>query len=178
MDFIGHVPTKDLIGQGGRYSFGKTKLYECLDTLGIQRVSRDGDRQVYITEKDLEILDRYIDISNTQGKAEAKAFALSLKASSEPSEGLAVRDSGVPESGLVQLMQVLSQLPVMPAEPDALAPQRQLKEAAEEDWLLSTAQVRQILGMKSWNGGDRFGFKFDYAGQMGSSKAWRVSRGT
>jgi hypothetical protein len=45
MDFIGHVPTKDLIGEGGRYSFGKTKLYECLDTLGIQRVSRDGDRQ-------------------------------------------------------------------------------------------------------------------------------------
>ena len=178
MDFIGHVPTKDLIGDGGRYSFGKTKLYECLDTLGIQRVSRDGDRQVYISEADLAVLDEYVAISNTEGKAEAKAFALSLKASPEPSEGLAVRDSGVPESGLVQLMQMLSQLPVLPAETDALAPQRQLKEAAEEGWLLSTSQVRQILGMKSWNGGDRFGFKFENVGRMGSGKAWRVNRGT
>jgi hypothetical protein len=187
VDFIGHVPTKDLIGEGGRYRFGKTKLYECLDALGIQRIGRDGDRMAYITDADLEVLDQYVDISNTQGKAEAKAFALSRQASSELSEGLAARDSGTPEYGISLAEQALPAFQAMQkifdemtyqsrSPQDTLAPQRQLKEAAEEGWLLSTAQVRGILGVKAWSGGDRYGFRFEKAGKVGASTGWRVSR--
>jgi hypothetical protein len=64
---------------------------------------------------------------------------------------------------------------------DILTPQKRLMEAAENDFLLTTEQVSQILGLSSstissWKSGTRrLGFLF-HKEHEGASVVWRVSR--
>ena len=64
---------------------------------------------------------------------------------------------------------------------DILTPQKRLKEAAEEGFLLTTEQVSKIVGLShstisSWKSGTKkLGFSFSKEHE-GSSVVWRVSR--
>lgn len=65
---------------------------------------------------------------------------------------------------------------------DVLAPQKQLKEAVDNNFLLTTEQVGQILGLnsntvRSWKSGtQRLGFIFSKEHEGSSSVVWRISR--
>lgn len=66
---------------------------------------------------------------------------------------------------------------------DILMPQKNLKEAVENDYLLTTAQVSQILNMSpstisSWKSGTRkLGYLFYKEHEGQSAVVWRVERG-
>lgn len=53
-----------------------------------------------------------------------------------------------------------------------------LERAASQDWLLTTGEVKQLIGVKPYvNGSDRFtrgSFAFVKSGKIGSCIAWRV----
>lgn len=184
------VSVASLFSEGenaGRFTFGKSKLYEMFNLLGIERFKKEGDRAAFITLDDLQRLDEYIAIANTQGKQAAAEFARkgaddsALLTKPQPT----AIDSGVPEysdapmssfSAAIALVDEMIRRELLMPHFDALAPQRQLKEAAEEGWVLSTAQVREILGLKSWSGSDRYGFRFERAGNVGSSAGWKVKQ--
>lgn len=61
---------------------------------------------------------------------------------------------------------------------DPLANLRQLQEACDRGWLLSSSQLAPLLGRKTLPSKDfeRFGFLFTKAGKNGSESAWRVER--
>ena len=65
---------------------------------------------------------------------------------------------------------------------DILTPQKRLKEAVDNDFLLTTEQVSQILGLntntiRSWKSGtQRLGFSFHKEHEGSSSVVWRVCR--
>ena len=65
---------------------------------------------------------------------------------------------------------------------DVLTPQKRLKEAVDNDFLLTTEQVSQILGLnsntiRSWKSGtQRLGFVFYKDHEGSSAVVWRVSR--
>ena len=65
---------------------------------------------------------------------------------------------------------------------DVLTPQKRLKEAVDNDFLLTTEQVSQILGLnsntiRSWKSGtQRLGFVFHKDHEGSSAVVWRVSR--
>jgi hypothetical protein len=64
---------------------------------------------------------------------------------------------------------------------DVLTPQKRLKEAAEDGFVLTTEQVSRIVGLShstvsSWKTGTRkLGFHF-HKEHEGASVVWRVSR--
>jgi hypothetical protein len=62
-----------------------------------------------------------------------------------------------------------------------LSPHRELEAAAEKGWLLTTAEVRELIGVKPTvpKGEDSYQrgcWLFTKAGKIGSQTAWRVSK--
>ncbi len=58
---------------------------------------------------------------------------------------------------------------------------RELEEAAEKGWLLTTAEVRTLIGVKPHTAKGEITYKrgcwsFSKAGRMGNQTAWRVSK--
>lgn len=61
---------------------------------------------------------------------------------------------------------------------DPLANLRQLEEAYEKGWLLSSSQLGSLLGFKSFTGAsfERYGFTFTRQGKNGAESAWKISK--
>ena len=78
---------------------------------------------------------------------------------------------GTPQTNAIQLVQALAALMPQPQR-DIFAPQRALQEAADKGWLLSTAQLSELLGLAPRTvrrGEPRLGFRFERVG-----RGWRV----
>lgn len=87
-----------------------------------------------------------------------------------------VSNSSIGSVEIIAALQALSN-----SNYDVLTPQKRLKEAAEEGFLLTTEQVSKIVGLapstiSSWKSGTKkLGFSFSKEHE-GSSVIWRVSR--
>jgi hypothetical protein len=62
---------------------------------------------------------------------------------------------------------------LQPPTSDPLAPQRQLEEIADRGWIVTTSQLRSILGVQPREG-DRLGFQLVKVGRVGREMGWRV----
>ena len=86
------------------------------------------------------------------------------------------RNKGIGDNEIVAALQALAA-----KNYDILTPQKRLKEAADSEFLLTTEQVSQILGLSSstissWKSGtQRLGFLF-HKEHEGASVVWRVGR--
>lgn len=67
---------------------------------------------------------------------------------------------------------------LQPPTTDTLANLRQLQEACDRGWLLSSSQLAPLVGLKTLHGKafERFGFRFMKVGRNGSQGAWRVEK--
>ena len=87
-----------------------------------------------------------------------------------------VSNSSIGSVEIIAALQALSN-----SNYDVLTPQKRLKEAAEEGFLLTTEQISKIVGLapstiSSWKSGtQKLGFSFTKEHE-GSSVVWRVSR--
>lgn len=173
--YVDRVPVAGLLN---RYS--KTKLYtKYFKDLGIKPI-RDGSNS-YITPEDEAAVAAYHQACGMGAEA-VEQFLSEYRRSSERSE-LAIGFS--PEHGLerseppsaAQLWLLVEAIAnrIQPPQADPLALQRQLEEAANHDWILSTGQLSQILGTRPQEG-DRYGFTLSKAGQIGRSIGWRVEK--
>ena len=164
------------------YGFGQSTVYKALKDLGIERFEKEGEgKKAFITDADKEVLDEYFSRLANDGRQAADAYVRDRLGYSEAEpmplarprhSTAAAMDLSVPPAMLEMVSAIAAQMVQQPA--DVLAPQRQLKEAFEEGYVLSTGQVKQILGMKSWSGQQRYGFTFVKVGKVGSQSGWEV----
>ena len=151
--------------------------------LGI-RPERRG-RQSYLNQTQIELLDR-LDIHLKNGgtfsnfvieEGEAQPLSINTK-ETRITQGKSSALTAIGNAEIITALQVIAT-----TNYDILTPQKNLKEAVENDYLLTTAQVSQILNMSpstisSWKSGTRkLGFTFHKEHEGASSVVWRVERG-
>jgi|SRR5579885_259199 len=158
-----------------RYGVGRSKVYEYLKALGIQTFKPDG-RHSYIQWADFEALDKYVSTWMHEGEEQANSFAAQWRqqhgTSTDASSLAPVEVAALPPALQIVIEAIAAQL--SPPRPDPLTPQRQLQEACDRGWQLSTSQLRTILGTRPRR--DRYGFCFEHAGRIGRENAWTVKR--
>jgi hypothetical protein len=119
--------------------------------------SRDG-KESYLSADELQILTSH----------QTRRGELSVLGEAKHREGLALQQKQV---DAIELVQAIAQL-LPQFQKDIFEPQRQLGIAAAHRWLLSTAQLSELLNLSPKTirrGCDRFGFKFERVGRH-----WRV----
>jgi len=154
----------------GRYNIGKQAVYNRLDALKI-KPKKHGNRS-YITLEQLQILDRlhaHITAGGTMADFQSPPMesSLSLVDSVDKTSGLSKTDD------LITLIERIAAAIRPTSEP--LAHWEQLEKAAANNWLLSTADVQRVIGVKPK--GERFtrgSFTFVRFGKIGNQSAWRV----
>jgi len=150
--------------------------------LGI-RPERRG-RQSFLNQGQIKLLDR-LDTHLQQGGTfsnfvieEGEAQPLTIN--TEETRITQGKSSALTAIGNAEIITALQAIAT--TNYDILTPQKTLKEAVENDYLLTTAQVSQILNMSpstisSWKSGtQRLGFLFHKEHEGASSVVWRVTR--
>lgn len=152
--------------------------------LGIKPERRG--RQSFLSQQQIQLLDRLDEHLRTGGTfanfvIEEGATTPMLKNSSslqlvEPSSHSITSTGSIGDMEIVAALQA-----VAAANYDVLTPQKRLKEAAEDGFVLTTEQVSRIVGLShstvsSWKTGTRkLGFLF-HKDHEGASVVWKVSR--
>ena len=154
--------------------------------LGI-RPERRG-RQSFLNQEQIKLLDR-LDTHLKQGGTFSN-FVIEegeiqpLTINTEETRITPAKTSAPVAIGNAEIITALTALQaIATSNHDILTPQKNLKEAVENDYLLTTAQVSQILNMSpstisSWKSGTRkLGFTFHKEHEGQSAVVWRVERG-
>lgn len=161
-----------------RYGKGKTKVYEFLKDLGVERIYQG--KEAFISLEDLHDLDEYVrcagagdrlgmeSLQRRRGRVlstrepldeQVHAYGEFVQVNSEPvREPVQSVQAGEIDGGLVQqmsqspawmmLIEAIAQRVQVQQRIDPLTPQEQLERAAQHQWLLATDQVRSIIGVK------------------------------
>lgn len=161
---LDRFPVADL---SQRYKIGKSAVYDRLKVLAIQPI-RDG-RKSYISTEDLERLDeldRHFSAGGTLETFHALPGTLAKSSGERTVEG-----SAATFLALAKFLQQRSPVDNY----------RDLDEAIERRWLLTSHQVEQLLGVKPsplprQDFFDRACWRFRKAGKIGRETAWVVER--
>jgi hypothetical protein len=170
MNEINKFPVKDL---PNRYSVGRTALYARFTAANITP-EKDGTRS-YISGEELAELDRLDSHIKTGGKLEdfQPANNQSLVVSQESAvNGTPTADNF---NETLQLIEAIARHFQQQRKP--LQHYAALERAIASSWLLSTSEVRSLIGTKPH--GDRFqhgSFVFIRSGKIGAQAAWRVAK--
>jgi DNA-binding transcriptional regulator YiaG len=168
-----------------RYGIQYTSLHNRMTKLGI-KPTRQG-RESYLGASDIELLDRLDEHLKNNGtfdnfaieQGDAVPFAIEksnvsglVKSKAETNTSI----QSIQQDGLVEALGLIAR-----AQYDVLTPQKTLKEATEEGFLLTSEQVGSILGyskstVSSWETGTiKLGFRFHKL-KEGSTVLWRVEK--
>jgi len=168
-----------------RYGIQYTSLHNRMTKLGI-KPTRQG-RESYLGASDIQLLDRLDKHLKNNGtfdnfaieQGDAIPFVIEKSNSSELIKTKGVSNTSIQsiqQDGLVEALALIAR-----AQYDVLTPQKTLKEATEEGFLLTSEQVGSILGyskstVSSWDTGTiKLGFKF-LKMKEGSTVLWKVER--
>ncbi|MBD3882129.1 hypothetical protein IFO70_10200 [Phormidium tenue FACHB-886] len=156
-----------------RYTIGRTALYDRINALSIEP-ERERNR-AYVSPEQLRLLDA-LDTHLKQGKT-VEAFLNRLSEQSELSV-MSVQPANeqseltpLPPSWMLLVESLAARLTPQPLDP--LLPQRQLEEIADRGWVVSSSQLRQVLGVNVREG-ERLGFVFRRSGRVGRECGWKV----
>ena len=152
--------------------------------LGIKPERRG--RQSFLIQQQIKLLDRldeHLRSGGTFGNFIIEEGAtVPMPKNSSSMELVASNSHSIVSTGSIGDMEIVAALQaVASANYDVLTPQKRLKEAAEDGFVLTTEQVSRIVGLShstvsSWKTGTRkLGFLF-HKEHEGSSVVWRVSR--
>jgi hypothetical protein len=168
-----------------RYGIQYTSLHNRMTKLGI-KPTRQG-RESYLGASDIELLDRLDEHLKNNGtfdnfaieQGDAVPFVIEksnvsglVKSKAETNTSI----QSIQQDGLVEALGLIAR-----AQYDVLTPQKTLKEATEEGFLLTSEQVGSILGyskstVSSWETGTiKLGFRFHKL-KEGSTVLWRVEK--
>lgn len=168
-----------------RYGIQYTSLHNRMTKLGI-KPTRQG-RESYLGASDIELLDRLDEHLKNNGtfdnfaieQGNAIPFVIEKSSSSELVKTKGASNTSIQsiqQDGLVEALALIAR-----AQYDVLTPQKTLKEATEEGFLLTSEQVGSILGyskntVSSWDAETiKLGFRFHKL-KEGSTVLWRVER--
>jgi len=168
-----------------RYGIQYTSLHNRMTKLGI-KPTRQG-RESYLGASDIELLDRLDEHLKNNGTFDNFAIeqgdAVPFVIEKSNVSGL-VKSKGETNTSIQSIQQdelVEALALIARAQYDVLTPQKTLKEATEEGFLLTSEQVGSILGyskstVSSWETGTiKLGFRFHKL-KEGSTVLWRVER--
>ena len=152
--------------------------------LGIKPERRG--RQSFLSQEQIQLLDRLDEHLRTGGTFGnfiiEEGATIPMPKNSSSMELVASNSHSIVSTGSIGDMEIVAALQaVTNANYDILTPQKRLKEAAEDGFVLTTDQVSRIIGLShstvsSWKTGTRkLGFHF-HKEHEGSSVVWRVSR--
>ena len=152
--------------------------------LGIKPERRG--RQSFLSQEQIQLLDRLDEHLRTGGTFGnfiiEEGATIPMRKNSSSMELVASNSHSIVSTGSIGDMEIVAALQaVANANYDILTPQKRLKEAAEDGFVLTTEQVSRIIGLShstvsSWKTGTRkLGFHF-HKEHEGSSVVWRVSR--
>jgi len=168
-----------------RYGIQYTSLHNRMTKLGI-KPTRQG-RESYLGASDIELLDRLDEHLKNNGtfdnfaieQGDAVPFVIEksnvsglVKSKGETNTSI----QSIQQDGLVEALALIAR-----AQYDVLTPQKTLKEATEEGFLLTSEQIGSILGytkstVSSWESGTvKLGFRFHKL-KEGSTVLWRCER--
>ena len=152
--------------------------------LGIKPERRG--RQSFLSQQQIQLLDRLDEHLRTGGTFAnfviEEGATIPMPKSSSSMELVASSSHSIVSTGSIGDVEIVAALQaVASANYDVLTPQKRLKEAAEDGFVLTTEQVSRIVGLShstvsSWKTGTRkLGFLF-HKEHEGSSVVWKVSR--
>jgi len=175
MNEINKLPVKDL---PSRYNIRRTALYTRFTAANITP-EKDGTRS-YISKEELEELDRLDAHIRTGGKLEEfKPIMKSQGAISHQASVNSLSSDAVDKpdnfTEALQLVEAIARHFATPHDP--LQHYTALERAIASGWILSSSEVRSLIGIKPQ--GDRFqrgAFIFIRAGKIGNQSAWRVAK--
>jgi hypothetical protein len=160
-------------------------LYDRLKALDIN-LAKDEKGHNYATPEQLEQLDQLDQHLQTPG-ATLASFTPITRTEIAPADTLPDSLPAIPEDTALDTqvdgrLLVLAQAIASQMNPRSpLWYMDELKRAAEEGWLLTTAEVRELIGVKptAAQGEDTYQrgcWLFTKAGKIGNQTAWRVSK--
>jgi len=152
--------------------------------LGIKPERRG--RQSFLSQQQIQLLDRLDEHLRTGGTfgnfVIEEGATVPMPKNTSSMELVASNSHSIVSTGSIGDMEIVATLQaVANANYDILTPQKRLKEAAEDGFVLTTEQVSRIVGLShstvsSWKTGTRkLGFHF-HKEHEGSSVVWKVSR--
>ena len=169
-----------------RFNIGKQAVYNRLDALDIKPF-KEGNRS-YLKPEQLELLDKLHEYV-TQGGTMAE-FKSQLDKVDSPLDTVDSKVDGLDDlvksnqsNDLELLVQVLSasveKAITSGKSKSPLWYMKELKEATEEGWLLTTSQIQELIGVKpktkkGENTYTRGSFSFVKSGKIGTQTAWKV----
>ena len=180
---IDRLPVKDL---PARYGIGKTALYSRISVAGV-KPEKKGNKS-YVSGKDLEELDR-LDAHLAAGgtledfQARFQSGELSTKSPVDnPPESLldgSMIELNQPNIALLKELMELMALLVKPS--NKLAYMDTLEKAVEKDWILTTQEIKDLIGCKptlknNKNSYTRGCWRFVKSGKIGNQNAWRIKK--
>ena len=152
--------------------------------LGIKPERRG--RQSFLSQQQIQLLDRLDEHLRTGGTFGnfiiEEGATVPMPKNNSSIELVASSGHSIVSTGSIGDIEIVAALQaVASANYDILTPQKRLKEAAEDGFVLTTEQVSRIVGLShstvsSWKTGTRkLGFHF-HKEHEGSSVVWKVSR--
>ena len=152
--------------------------------LGIKPERRG--RQSFLIQQQIELLDRLDEHLRTGGTFGnfiiEEGATIPMPKSSSSTELVASKSHSIESTRSIGDMEIVSALQsIAISNYDILTPQKRLKEAAEDGFVLTTEQVSKIVGLShstvsSWKTGTRkLGFLF-FKERESASVVWRVTR--
>jgi len=153
--------------------------------LGIKPQRRG--RQSFLNQHQITLLDRldgHLKSGGTFANFEIEEGKTKTIQNTVSSIELVSKETGsIDSTGAIGNIEIINALQALALKNyDILTPQKRLKEAVDNDFLLTTEQVSQILGLntntiRSWKSGTkRLGFSFHKEHEGSSSVVWRVCR--
>ena len=144
-------------------------------------------RQSFLNQEQIQILDRldaHLKSGGVFGNFQIEeGLTTPIREGSSSGKLVASKVSSVATTGSIGDVEIIAALQSLAMKNyDVLTPQKRLKEAVDNDFLLTTEQVSQILGLnsntiRSWKSGtQRLGFVFHKDHEGSSAVVWRVSR--
>ncbi len=188
---LDRIGTKDLMS---KYGIGKTAFYERLKTANVKPV-KDGTRS-WISTHQLEELDRLDShlasggkledfVSNLADFSDLHSVQFSEQSTEQftdhPPNGLLGSSSDMVladgQSEMTRLINAMEAIAIAQHEP--LRHYKELERAAEKGWILTSAEVKQLIGVKpTVKGSDRTftrgSFSFVKSGKVGIQTGWKV----
>lgn len=171
MSQVDLIPIKDL---WLKYSLGRTQFYSRLRELGI--VPEKIGNQGFITPEQLEVLDNLHQHILKGGNtptflSEVMGVESETRAIVKSSSSSIARKEQIPVDLAFRMFEMFE------APQDPLLPQRQLQEAADQGWILGTAQLKEILGFRPREG-TILGFEIVRFGRSGRGveTGWKIKR--
>ncbi|ACK68471.1 hypothetical protein PCC8801_4564 (plasmid) [Rippkaea orientalis PCC 8801] len=178
-----------------RYSLQSRKsLYSRLEAVGL-KLPKDDDGRAYATEQILEQLDdldlhlknggslkNYTPVTSVTTQLETTENAYFLENTTQTTQLTTQTTTQLSREELLEIIEVLGSAIASRLQPiDPIAYNHSLEQAQQNNWILSSSEVKQLIGIKpscpkGENVFTRGCWAFTKAGKIGNQTGWRVKK--